>query len=1303
MVNRTVINNAKRYAILQDAAYRKNKDLDQGFDFDSSEIIESFGFTDFIESDIAPNSTIKVKYRDGSPDGALTLSEDGNTHFFNEDTGFSAYVVKEKQDGVEKTIIVFRGTDSGLPVFDIILEGFRSRILDPKTPFNDNFDGIFANVAFGSGTVGKSQWDDVRALVDAVLETTKDADGNVDPSKLIVVGQSLGGGLASLASTVYGIEGYAYAPAPFAAQLDIEAEFQATEKIAQLISEGKLPYSVSNIFSNEESTLQKRFLLADLERSVEIGDFDLILERLDRVINSELLQSNQAKIFAAENLSDLFRSEINSNKTKYIEHIKNTDATKPILSSTSIEGETLSEPFQGDGGGSSELSADFLGLLLPVTSTTFSQYAGFESVASNRNNVFVDIGIGDSVSKHNFSIHNLVITTDGDDKSFGELLKNNNSLRHAWLDQGSISAPISHAREGDDNDPSKILASVLDTGIINRALWKSFRGLEGDAEKEFYNYFHTLFSEALQKGAAGQGHDEKGTELTLHSGVTKLALGILRDAAQNTRTLDGIKNNIKSGNSVNADSAINKNYNGTGFDNFAFAGDELNTQVYFDIKTSFLDELEDNFEKGVDFDTPEELRKLQLDTSILGDSQLHGIRDINNFIYDEVRDTFNSNEITNAIRDLNDRVLGFSFRSTKFIETYEEDNLYNKVPWEILVVQSGDDQGGLDYKPDDENKLNIDDEEKTANDRSHAIIGGAGKNIITGSLSDDIIVGGDGGNDFFWTGGEDIFVGGTGEDKLVFEKREPAQTDEDGNRIVPQGSFFYAGDGDDTVDYQKFEREKENNKDGIKIEFTEDDDSKNSAVIVVTEDEINSSLKTRDELYGVEEILLTNLDDTVSFEEFTPQDLDRLSEDFEGLVIDGALGTDRLDFTGFVGAIDSEIFDALENFKDVKIGELTFRSFNALTTALGDDRIFDTDENWSGGEAGEDSAAVDMKVRSILENDNLAEGGFSAFLDSINILNIFLDHKYNSLGSLESVSLGEGNDFLAADASRIVEGDEVVRQGLFEIKGEEGNDLLIAKDAAFVPAQDAIPDDPDTPEDESVPAQAERRLTIDGGTGNDWVLTRGGTGAITIGGEGRDFIFNTSEFGQIYGDTIDGLDADGNELNHEGLENSDVFWYWPGTFIQDAQPNDILQIFGIPLVGGSNSVAGIPAGDGSLAIDFFNWTTFYGTTTSGQLLVYNAIFDALDIGFEGREGVQVVEDYDFGGFSNEDYGRAAPGDLGLTFRIFLPRDRADEGVTISLFNAVWGTVFTYIDVLTNLAKLMCFVFIPPQTSRKYCY
>jgi len=68
----------------------------------------------------------------------------------------------------------------------------------------------------------------------------------------------------------------------------------------------------------------------------------------------------------------------------------------------------------------------------------------------------------------------------------------------------------------------------------------------------------------------------------------------------------------------------------------------------------------------------------------------------------------------------------------------------------------------------------------------------------------------------------------------------------------------------------------------------------------------------------------------------------------------------------------------------------------------------------------------------------------------------------------------------------------------------------------------------------------------------------------------------------------------------------------------DAQPNDILQMFGWPLLGGSNLVAGVYAGDGSLAIDWLNWTVFYGVTKSGQLLVINAVAAALGIGT--REG-----------------------------------------------------------------------------------
>ena len=218
---------------------------------------------------------------------------------------------------------------------------------------------------------------------------------------------------------------------------------------------------------------------------------------------------------------------------------------------------------------------------------------------------------------------------------------------------------------------------------------------------------------------------------------------------------------------------------------------------------------------------------------------------------------------------------------------------------------------------------------------------------------------------------------------------------------------------------------------------------------------------------------------------------------------------------------------------------------------------------------------------------------------------------------------GEGNDWL-------------FHSGFGEALGLAGDDVLIGLFSEFVTKGTPIgPEPAEGAEDTRRIAETDLRLTLDGGEGDDWLIALGGTGAILVGGEGRDFLFNTSFKGQLYGDTLDGVGQ-----STSGTQDSDVFWYWPSTFIMDAQPNDILQMFGWPLLGGSNSVAGIYAGDGSLAIDWLNWTVFYGASKSGQLLIFNAIAMALGIGGGTDEdpfpaGVMVVEDYDFGGWKDK--------------------------------------------------------------------
>ncbi|MCP4073961.1 MAG: hypothetical protein GY742_19875, partial [Hyphomicrobiales bacterium] len=257
--------------------------------------------------------------------------------------------------------------------------------------------------------------------------------------------------------------------------------------------------------------------------------------------------------------------------------------------------------------------------------------------------------------------------------------------------------------------------------------------------------------------------------------------------------------------------------------------------------------------------------------------------------------------------------------------------------------------------------------------------------------------------------------------------------------------------------------------------------------------------------------------------------------------------------------------------------------------------------------------------------------------------------------------------------------------GYGEARGGEGDDWLISFRSEYLaPGEKIGPSPKEGDEDFREVSEAGERLVLDGEEGDDILIALGGTGAILVGGEGRDFLFNTSFKGQMYGDTIDGVGQSAS-----GTEDSDVFWYWPSTFIMDAQPNDILQMFGWPLLGGSNSVAGRYAGDGSLAIDWLNWTVFYGATKSGQLLVVNAVAAALGIGARDGDpfpaGTMVVEDYDFGGWKDAEWGRPAAGDLGLTFRMATNRS---DSVEISILKFIWGHLTTVFDVFFNLTKLV---------------
>ncbi|MFK0205613.1 hypothetical protein [Agrobacterium sp. NPDC090283] len=149
-----------------------------------------------------------------------------------------------------------------------------------------------------------------------------------------------------------------------------------------------------------------------------------------------------------------------------------------------------------------------------------------------------------------------------------------------------------------------------------------------------------------------------------------------------------------------------------------------------------------------------------------------------------------------------------------------------------------------------------------------------------------------------------------------------------------------------------------------------------------------------------------------------------------------------------------------------------------------------------------------------------------------------------------------------------------------ERKAGAGDDILIGWTPEFVAKNQPV--DPKNPDSEH--AKNDLSLTLDGGSGNDWVIAIGGERATTIGGTGRDWIWNRSNGGVIYGDTIDGIDPATGLRVEDSKENSDNIWFSANTVMMDAQKHDVLKFYGLPMTGGNaeGGLGGLITGFGAV-------------------------------------------------------------------------------------------------------------------------
>ena len=250
----------------------------------------------------------------------------------------------------------------------------------------------------------------------------------------------------------------------------------------------------------------------------------------------------------------------------------------------------------------------------------------------------------------------------------------------------------------------------------------------------------------------------------------------------------------------------------------------------------------------------------------------------------------------------------------------------------------------------------------------------------------------------------------------------------------------------------------------------------------------------------------------------------------------------------------------------------------------------------------------------------------------------------------ENVTLSEHNDIFFGGNINSFLGQNLGRffgtpnhPGFGEIKGEDGNDIVIFYGPEHVRAGGTIPGTQAT-------AAEEFKLTLDGGKGNDWVIALGGDQAIVAGGLGRDWIINSSKDGESWGDYAIGISPDGNRAE-DSRENSDMFWYFPDTKVMDAQHHDFLSFFGIPMTGGDAAASvvalALGAASGNLTIAssvvgiansaafatgnkvyFDNLMPFITYKMDGEDLLVGNIFDGFFRAVTGQPGIYSIKDAD---------------------------------------------------------------------------
>jgi VCBS repeat-containing protein len=449
------LTNEALYAALADEVYQRNNSDQPLSSFPSGtgsiKTVSGLTFTPYAGVSLADTGLVA----DDVNNNGMVYSSTGD--------GFAAQVLENGPN----VVVVFRGTDLG----------------NTTTDTGD----ILNDVRLGTGTANPSQATDMTKLMDAVIAAVQATGGGL--SNITVAGQSLGGGLAILAGSMYGVQTYAYDPAPFGTQLWIEAGLKAASALG-------LTAAFNTIEGEASSPIDIYSALQD--------------QQLTMLANSGALTTETINAFLSLELEN-YTTYVGNMQT----HVSAVRVNGEILSSNNSIYGTLIQA------ASNAFDSPNMGLPLGEVLST-----GLITIPS------IDIGPIASDESTGFAAHNpSLIALLLEHPDYATLLQTDAALRYDLLTDQTISGSIDHDRADPATLDGAAITSGVDGGgatssILDRSLW---------LDSAFYSQFTQRFN-AIETGAAGVGINANAytantpSSLTLHAGFVALGLQVVRDA-----------------------------------------------------------------------------------------------------------------------------------------------------------------------------------------------------------------------------------------------------------------------------------------------------------------------------------------------------------------------------------------------------------------------------------------------------------------------------------------------------------------------------------------------------------------------------------------------------------------------------------------------------------------------------------------------------------------------------------------------------------------------------------------------------